>query len=116
VLPATAGTDVIDMEPSWSPDGSKLAFRRISANDSDIAIVTLSTQAVSRLHMDALQSYPAWSPDGESIAFSSSHQNPMSDIYTMKPDGTGLVRLTNSVDSNWRPRWVRSSAAVVVAR
>ena len=116
VLPATAGTDVIDMEPSWSPDGSKLAFRRISANDSDIAIVTLSTQAVSRLHMDAVQSYPAWSPDGESIAFSSSHQNPMSDIYTMKPDGTGLVRLTNSVDSNWRPRWVRSSAAVVVAR
>ena len=116
VLPATAGTDVIDMEPSWSPDGSKLAFRRISANDSDIAIVTLSTQAVSRLHMDAVQSYPAWSPDGESIAFSSSHQNPMSDIYTMKPDGTGLVRLTNSVDSNWRPRWVRSAAAVVVAR
>ena len=116
VLPASAGTDVIDMEPSWSPDGSKLAFRRISANDSDIAIVTLSTQALTRLHMDGVQSYPAWSPDGQSIAFSSSHQNPMSDIYTMKPDGTGLVRLTNSVDSNWRPRWLRSPAAAVAAR
>jgi len=116
VLPATAGTDVIDMESSWSPDGSKLAFRRIGNNDSDIVIVTLSTQAVTRIHMDGVQSYPAWSPDGASIAFSSSHENPMSDIYTMKPDGTGLVRLTNGVDSHWRPRWVRAAAAAVVAR
>ena len=81
MLPATAGTDVIDMESSWSPDGSKLAFRRIGNNDSDIVIVTLSTQAVTRIHMDGVQSYPAWSPDGASIAFSSSHENPMSDIY-----------------------------------
>ena len=116
VLPATAGTDVIDMESSWSPDGSKLAFRRIGNNDSDIVIVTLSTQAVTRIHMDGVQSYPAWSPDGASIAFSSSHENPMSDIYTMKPDGTGLVRLTNGVDSHWRPRWLRTAAAAVVAR
>jgi len=116
VLPGTAGTDVIDMEPSWSPDGSKLAFRRIGNGDSDILIVTLSTQAVTRIHMDGVQTYPAWSPDGALIAFSSSHENPMSDIYTMKPDGTGLVRLTNGVDSRWRPRWLRSAAAAVVAR
>ena len=104
------------MESSWSPDGSKLAFRRIGNNDSDIVIVTLSTQAVTRIHMDGVQSYPAWSPDGASIAFSSSHENPMSDIYTMKPDGTGLVRLTTGVDSHWRPRWLPSAAAAVVAR
>jgi hypothetical protein len=116
VLPATAGTDVIDMEASWSPDGSQLAFRRISNSDSDIVIVTLSTQVVTRLSMTGVQSYPAWSPDGALIAFSSSHENPMSDIYTMKPDGTGLVRLTNNVDSNWRPRWLLAAAAAVVAR
>ena len=116
VLPGTAGTDVIDLEPSWSPDGSNLAFRRIGNGDSDILIVTLSTQAVTRIHMDGVQTYPAWSPDGALIAFSSSHENPMSDIYTMKPDGTGLNRLTTGVDSHWRPRWLRSAAASVVAR
>jgi len=109
VLPASAGTDVIDMEASWSPDGSKLAFRRIGSGDSDIVIVTLSTQALTRLHMDGVQSSPSWSPDGKLIAFSSSHQNPMSDIYTMKPDGTGLVRLTTGTDSAWRPRWLQAA-------
>jgi Tol biopolymer transport system component len=116
VIPATSGTDVIDMEASWSPDGSKLAFRRISSGDSDIMIVTLGTQAVTRLHMDGVQTYPSWSPDGKVIAFSSSHQNPMSDIYTMKPDGTGLVRLTSGEGSHWRPRWLPAAGASVVAR
>jgi hypothetical protein len=106
VLPATAGTALIDMEPSWSPDGSKLAFRRLTNGDSDILIVTLSTQAVTTIRMDGVQTYPSWSPDGKLIAFSSSHENPMSDIYTMKPDGTGLVRLTTGEDSHWRPRWL----------
>ena len=106
VIPATAGTTLIDMEASWSPDGSKLAFRRLTNSDSDILIVTLSTQAVTTIHMDGVQSYPSWSPDGKLIAFSSSHENPMSDIYTMKPDGTGLVRLTTGESSSWRPRWL----------
>lgn len=116
VLPATAGTTVIDIEASWSPDGSKLAFRRITNSDSDIMIVTLSTQAVTQLHMDAVQTYPSWSPDGKVIAFSSSHENPMSDIYTMKPDGTDLVRLTRGEGSHWRPKWLPAAAATVVAR
>ncbi len=116
VLPATAGTSVVDMEPSWSPDGTKLAFRRITNGDSDILIVTLSTRAATPIHMDGVQSSPSWSPDNASIAFSSSHENPMSDIYMMKPDGTGLVRLTSGVDSRWHPRWLRSAAAGAVAR
>jgi hypothetical protein len=117
LLPATVGTDVVDTEASWSPDGTKLAFRRGTNSDWDVMIVTLSTRAVTRLHMDGLQSYPSWSPDGALIAFSSSHENPMSDIYTMKPDGTGLVRLTTGVDSHWRPRWLRAAApASIVAR
>ena len=38
---------------------------------------------------------PAWSPDGGWIAFTS-ERNGSADLYRMKPDGTGLERLTDS--------------------
>ena len=114
LIPATAGTDVIDTEPSWSPNGTRVAFRRATNSDSDIMVVTLSSRAVTPLHMDLYQGAPSWSPDGQLIAFTSSHENPMSDIYTMKPDGTGLVRLTTGVDAHLRPQWLPAAASVVV--
>jgi len=114
LIPAATGTDVIDTEPSWSPDGTRVAFRRATNSDSDIMVVTLSSRTVIPLHIDLYQGAPAWSPDGKLIAFSSSHENPMSDIYTMKPDGTGLVRLTTGVDAHLRPQWLPAAASVVV--
>ena len=38
---------------------------------------------------------PAWSPDGGWIAFTS-ERNGSADLYRMKPDGTGVERLTDS--------------------
>ena len=42
----------------------------------------------------------AWSPDGKEIAFSSRHAAVASlydaDIYTIRPDGSGLRKLTNA--------------------
>src|SRR4029453_12577648 len=37
----------------------------------------------------------AWSADGESIVFTS-ERNGSADLYRVKPDGTGLERLTDS--------------------
>jgi Tol biopolymer transport system component len=47
------------------------------------------------LNSDSRDYDPVWSPDGQWIAFTS-ERNGSADLYRVKPDGTGLERLTVS--------------------
>ena len=47
------------------------------------------------LASDSLDYNPAWSPDGQWIVFTS-ERNGSADLYRVKPDGTGLERLTTN--------------------
>jgi serine/threonine-protein kinase len=63
---------VVHTQPRWSPDGSKLVFRRIEKTKSDIAVANLSTGTVTPVTDDYIfDTDPTWSPDGRSIYFSS---------------------------------------------
>ena len=63
---------VIHAKPQWSPDGSKIAFRRIEKTKSDIVIVDVATQAMTRVTDDNVVDLdPVWSRDGQRIYFSS---------------------------------------------
>ena len=108
LLPVSGMTD-IDGTPSWSPDGTRIAFRRISGMglDADIAIATIATGQVARITIEGPQAFPSWSPDGSRIAFTSPHQGLMGHIFTMKPDGTEIVKHTSGTDENTYPRWLR---------
>ena len=59
-------------EPRWSPEGSRLVFRRIEKLQSDIAILSAATQAVTRVTNDyVFDVNPTWAPDGRAVVFSS---------------------------------------------
>src|SRR3954452_478065 len=56
--------------------------------------------------------FPSWSPDGTRIAFGSGRTDPdptddvqISDIFTMRPDGTDIRKVTDSVGDSEKPTW-----------
>lgn len=64
-------------------------------------------------HANTLNYDPAWSPDGRRIAFvSTADGNP--DIYTMRPDGTGVRQLTkNDFVFDEAPNWSPDGTHIV---
>lgn len=61
-----------DTDPTWSPDGTKIAFVRwLTDGGSHIWTVELATGTTSHIFVEAElnEKEPAWSPDGTRIAF-----------------------------------------------
>lgn len=86
----------MNVEPSVSPDGRKIAFSSDRSGRPMIYIMNVDGSQPKRLTFAGYyNSSPSWSPDGKWIAFSS-YQRGYNDIFIIKPDGTGLKRLTSS--------------------
>ena len=97
-----------DHSPAWSPDGRSLVFT--SRRDGNFEVYSMDSAGggETRLTDDPNDDMGAeWSPDGTKIIFTSSRGNRFGEIYTMSPDGTGLVNLTNAdsfdTDPSWQP-------------
>jgi TolB protein len=61
------------------------------------------------------QTEPAWSPDGKRIAFASRRDGP-SHIFVMRPNGTGLRRLTSSARDDEHPTWSPDGTRIAFGR
>ncbi len=85
--------------PRWSPDGSKIAFssQGLWVMNPDGS----GQQKVSDLHV---HQWPEWSPDGSTIAFTSGPPA-NTDVYTIRPDGSGLSNITNDPAPDYLGSW-----------
>src|SRR4029434_7613840 len=87
-----------DNFPSWSPqgdrDGRQLVFLLAGKERNGLVIVDVATAALKTLTAGvAHDNFPSWSPKGDRIAFTSDRDGDY-EIYTIRPDGTELRRLS----------------------
>jgi len=103
-----------DIDPTWSPDGTKIAFQSDRDGSAEIYIMNSDGTNPVRLTTAAGGNFrPAWSPDGTRIAFTSKRDG-NGEIYVTNADGTaGLINLTNHTADDGDPAW--SSAGTKVA-
>ena len=94
-----------DVEPSWSPDGTKIAFSSNRDGNYEIFLMNADGAQVVNLTKNGFtDSEPSWSPDGNYILFVSNRDR-NDEIYRMKADGTEVVRLTKNPKDDWNPCW-----------
>jgi Tol biopolymer transport system component len=84
--------------PDWSPEGTQLAFLKSINHNRDIFVVDAGGGTPTRLTATpGFEWVPSWAPDGTGIVYCRSRTalSPC-DLFTMAPDGTDVVRVTDT--------------------
>src|SRR5439155_9842431 len=93
----------------WSPDGTRIAFSRDAGPTGQESLwVVAATRGRPRRLTDCRPAWcadvdPVWSPNGQLLAFRRTALASPGDLYTVRPDGSGLTRIASGADPQWSP-------------
>jgi Tol biopolymer transport system component len=101
-------------DAQWSPDGARIAVNMLNIkakprNGSAIYVLNADGsdfRQITPLRLNA--GSPDWSPDGKRIVFNSSYEGQAAvEIYTVRPDGSGLKRVRREPKNgfSFEPVW-----------
>ena len=96
------GNYLLDNEPIvWSPDGDSIAFLAVDTSCRNcpkaLTLYLVNSDGSGLMRLQETVGVPAWSPDGALIAFAQ-HQDQMTTIYTVRPDGSALKKIASFPD------------------
>ena len=106
LLTRIGGTGRRESYPTWSPDGSKIAFVSDRDRDGGDDIYVMNADGTNPVRLtqhDGYDSEPAWSPDGTKIAFTfrSGKYRDKAEIYVI-PSGFAALTPTEHGDTRER--------------
>jgi Tol biopolymer transport system component len=100
------------IEPSWSPDGTRIAFASGRSGSSDIYVMNADGTGTKRLTSgEQNDTHPTWSSSGQRIAFARD-----GDIYAMNEGGSGPRRISDVTAEESDPAWSPDGAWIAYVR
>ena len=97
--PIRLTSDATDTAPSWSPDGSSVAFISARGGNWEIHVVDTVTGRETRLtEHSAADVAPTWSPDGKRLAFLSDREGTWA-LYTMEVKSRQVRKVMTTGDA-----------------
>lgn len=110
VLPSLEPTAKVESttNPEPVPD-YVIVFESANLDYEDLDIIVADADVSNTVNITkesrANELLPSWSPDGKRIVFVSDRDGD-SEIYTMDPDGSDVIRLTHDPSSDFTPTWL----------
>lgn len=97
--------------PSLAPDGTRVVYRTFGPDGDGLRVMNLSSGAVTTL-TTGYDNFPLWSPRGDLIMFSREFDGDY-EVFTIRPDGTGVRRLTSSPGNDAHMAWSADGEHIV---
>lgn len=112
-------SDAREIDPQWSPDGSRISYSRLERTDlSDFRKTWIWT-----VRPDGSDEQPVvkgnnarWSPDGSLLVFSTPTTTSDGDLFVARPDGSGLRRLLATPRLEWPNAWSPDGRRILFTR
>jgi Tol biopolymer transport system component len=109
-----------DLQPVWSPDGTRIAFTRKNMENqfSPAGIFVMNADGSEQRRLTPSgesDTSPNWSPDGTQIAFGRA-VNSRGEIFVMNADGSDQRRLTDSPEWDGGPVWSPDGTKIAFLR
>ena len=104
-----------DTEPTWSPDGTRIAFASGPEGEREIHVLDRRTGSITNLTDHSADDYaPAWSPSGEAIVFVSDRDDievcpefrgACDDVFVLDVETGDVANVTRRFTTDGEPTW-----------